>query len=519
MARESSPESDDELFNDIYGKAYTGPVRSTANNAAPAGDNNATKKPLSVVGHGSEEDDGLREPNAIPTDFTSRDARVWDAKAKATERNWHKRQQEEMICKLCGDPGHYTQGCPSTLGASKKTSDYFERVAARDPQVRALFPPKVISEIENETGCKITMNEKFLFVSAKEHPFLSKGSNRVHDMIQAAKEKFTNGSPRARSRSPSPRGRGLSPRGRDRSLSRRGPSPVGRGSSPKGRGPSPRSRDRSPRGRGLSPRRSYSPRRERSGSQRVHSPRNDRPRPYGERSFGDRAREDSFRFSRGSPHARDYPKYGGSSTQGRSRSPTRHPPYPSDAYNRQYGGQNRNYEASLPAHKVSGWDVGGQQRADPDPGWDQKVGYPRTLEELEMEFNRETVEMTRGRDQEVDEEIYKYREKIRELRENYTSKLSTLRNSHTNQWDDFLQHSISRQPPPHLQPPQGSYPPPNAYSDLTDLRNSSQYLSPSMPPMGGGGSQGLYPYSLDSANVYSAAPRPHDGYGNAYGRY
>lgn len=109
MARESSPEIDDELFNDIYGKAYTGPVRSTVNSTAPSGNSNAIKKPLTAPGPGSDEEDCLREPNSIPTDFTSRDARAWEAKAKATERNWKQRLQEEMICKLCGDPGHFTQ--------------------------------------------------------------------------------------------------------------------------------------------------------------------------------------------------------------------------------------------------------------------------------------------------------------------------------------------------------------------------------------------------------------------------
>jgi hypothetical protein len=177
--------------------------------------------------------------------------------------------------------------------------------------VRALFPPKVISHIESETGCKITMNEKFLFVSAKEPSLLSKGIDRVHDMIQAAKEKSINGIPRAWSLSPSarnrissPRGRGLSPRGRDRSPSRRGLSPTRKGSSPRGTGSSPRSRDRSPRGRVMSPKRSYSPRREISGSQRLHSPRNDRPKSYGGRSFEDHAREDSSRVARGSSHGR-----------------------------------------------------------------------------------------------------------------------------------------------------------------------------------------------------------------------
>lgn len=100
------------------------------------------------------------------------------------------------------------------------------------------------------------------------------------------------------------------------------------------------------------------------------------------------------------------------------------------------------------------------------------------------------------------------------MRENYTSNLSSLRNAHSRQWDNFLQQSIARQPP------QGSYPPSNAYTDLTDPRNNSQYMGPSsVPPMGGGGPQSMYPYGVDGANTYSAAPRPHDGYGNAYGRY
>jgi hypothetical protein len=50
------------------------------------------------------------------------------------------------------------------------------------------------------------------------------------------------------------------------------------------------------------------------------------------------------------------------------------------------------------------------------PGRDLKAGYPRTLEELEMEFNREAMEMMRAHDQEVDEEIYKHREVLNLLK-------------------------------------------------------------------------------------------------------
>ncbi|KAK3160009.1 hypothetical protein QOZ80_1AG0005480 [Eleusine coracana subsp. coracana] len=164
MEREPSPEIDDELFNEVYGKAYSGPVAPATNSVTPKADNE--KRPL--TGDKSDEEDEPPDPNAVPTDFTSREAKVWEAKAKATERNWKKRKEEEMICKICGDPGHFTQGCPSTLGANRRNADCFERVPARDKLVRDLFTEKTISQIEKDVGCKIRMDEKFLFVSGKD---------------------------------------------------------------------------------------------------------------------------------------------------------------------------------------------------------------------------------------------------------------------------------------------------------------------------------------------------------------
>lgn len=203
MARQPSPEIDDELFNEVYGKEYTGPTRSASNNAEAKA--NAIKRPLS--NDQSDEENESRDPNAVPTDFTSREAKVWEAKAKAIERNWKKRKEEEMICKLCGESGHFTQGCPSTLGANRKSADFFERVPARDKNVRVLFSDKVISQIEKDVGCKIKMDEKFLFVSGKDRLILSKGLDAVHKIIQ---DKDKNKSPsrsdirseRIKSRSP-----------------------------------------------------------------------------------------------------------------------------------------------------------------------------------------------------------------------------------------------------------------------------------------------------------------------------
>lgn len=94
---------DDDDFSQIY-KEYTGPPgSSTANNTQDR--SKANKRSHA----GSDEEDEPRDPNAVPTDFTSREAKVWEAKSKATERNWKKRKEEEMICKICGESGHFTQ--------------------------------------------------------------------------------------------------------------------------------------------------------------------------------------------------------------------------------------------------------------------------------------------------------------------------------------------------------------------------------------------------------------------------
>uniref|UniRef100_M1A0S7 Nucleic acid binding protein n=1 Tax=Solanum tuberosum TaxID=4113 RepID=M1A0S7_SOLTU len=186
----------DDDFSDLY-KEYTGPVRS---NTTKAQDKIVTEK-RPHVGSDEEEEDA-RDPNAVPTDFTSREAKVWEAKSKATERNWKKRKEEEMICKICGESGHFTQGCPSTLGASRKSQDFFERVPARESHVKALFTEKVINQIEKDVGCKIKMEEKFIIVSGKDRLILRKGVDAVHKIKEDADKKGPSSSQVSRSRSP-----------------------------------------------------------------------------------------------------------------------------------------------------------------------------------------------------------------------------------------------------------------------------------------------------------------------------
>lgn len=102
MAQRPDLDEDDD-FSDLY-KEYTGPVSSVVNRSQ-----DVVKPPSKRSLVGSDEEDEPRDPNAVPTDFTSREAKVWEAKSKATERNWKKRKEEEMICKICGESGHFTQ--------------------------------------------------------------------------------------------------------------------------------------------------------------------------------------------------------------------------------------------------------------------------------------------------------------------------------------------------------------------------------------------------------------------------
>jgi hypothetical protein len=193
----SDPELDDD-FSEIY-KEYTGPASAVTNNNIQDKDKPVKQRSEERC---DEEEEQLPDPNSVPTDFTSREAKVWEAKSKATERNWKKRKEEEMICKICGESGHFTQGCPSTLGANRKSQEFFERVPARDNNVRVLFTEKVMESIERETSCKIKLDEKFIIVSGKDRLILRKGVDAVHKVKEDGEMKSSSVSHRSRSRSP-----------------------------------------------------------------------------------------------------------------------------------------------------------------------------------------------------------------------------------------------------------------------------------------------------------------------------
>ncbi|CAG7866227.1 unnamed protein product [Brassica rapa] len=398
--RSEDPEIDDD-FSEIY-KEYTGPVTTTTTIVQEK-----PKLPEDKCGE-EEEQQELPDPNSVPTDFTSREAKVWEAKSKATERNWKKRKEEEMICKICGESGHFTQGCPSTLGANRKSQEFLERVPARDKNVRALFTEKVVEKIESETGCKIKIDDKFIIVSGKDRLILRKGVDAVHKVREEGEAKTSSASHRSRSRSP-----------RRTSV---GPPPPPRAA----RNPEPQRQQHMPLSHGSS---SFS---ERSGRQDKFVDNRVREE--------NRVRENQRIASRGSPQA-----YGSD----RARSRSTHSKSPGRP---RYSGWDKPYEKQK--YEVSGyrserWE---QERMGGASGSRdiqmshqfERPAFPQSLEELEMEYTRDVMELAKKRDKEEDEENNKHRETMRELRESYMKKLAGLRGMNAKHWEEFLQVDAQR---------------------------------------------------------------------------
>ncbi|EOA23920.1 hypothetical protein CARUB_v10017135mg [Capsella rubella] len=472
----SDPELDDD-FSEIY-KEYTGPVTTVTNTIQDK------DKPIKQRSEERCDEEGQQpDPNSVPTDFTSREAKVWEAKSKATERNWKKRKEEEMICKICGESGHFTQGCPSTLGANRKSQEFFERVPARDKNVRVLFTEKVMEGIERETGCKIKMDDKFIIVSGKDRLILRKGVDAVHKVKEDGEMKSSSAPHRSRSRSP-----------RRTSV---GP-PRARNSEPQ---------VQHPPSHGSS---SFS---ERSGRQDKFVDNRVREE--------NRVRENQRNVYRGSPQA-----YGSD----RARSRSTHSKSPGRP---RYSGWDKPYDRQKP--EVSGyrserWDqerMGGSSDIQVSQQF-ERPPFPQTLEELELEYTRDAMELEKKRDKEEDEENIKHRETIRELRESYMKKLAGLRGMNAKQWDEFLQLDAQRRQQQARQQISGlSY---GNYRQFPYTEFDDGY-SANHPPYGGNNvpmdSQGRYPNhvknysSRHQENNYSTGfqRQRREDYGKAYNRY
>ncbi|KAL9686117.1 hypothetical protein QQ045_023572 [Rhodiola kirilowii] len=497
--RRSDQEDDDDDFSDLY-KEYTGP---------PVLNKSSQERPVmnkrSLSDSDAEEEDP--DPNAVPTDFTSRDKKAWEAKAKATERNWKKRKEEEMICKLCGDSGHYTQGCPSTLGANGK--EFFQRVAARDKHVRALFTEKLLADIEKEIGCKLRLDEKFLFVSSKDGLILAKGVDAVHKLINddSSRNELSNFmSPRSKlpdtsatdSRIPQYESKKSFPSPRNASQSQ--PKYSGHEKAVKDRAREDPQKDicypKTIRSKS-SDRSSADVRLARTDSRKSNSsPRNFtqvQPRyNKDDKALEDSVRKDLHRMSKDSPQA-----YGSTGARGpsHSKSPPRHM-QSGNSFN-MHGSHN----VDIAAFKTTDRDTGRLRSVITPPNKVEHLEFPRALEELELQFIKEATDLSDIRDKEEDEENHRHRESvwvvqnailvtlptaswngnfifvlasflngtiavamkivfalfemhltiwlhgrkaIREIRESYFKKLSSLRSAHAKQWEEFLQLDAQR---------------------------------------------------------------------------
>ncbi|XP_050237711.1 uncharacterized protein LOC126687261 [Mercurialis annua] len=507
MATRPDLDDDDDDFSQLY-KEYTGPLGSNANsNSNNAQDKSkANKRSLA----GSDEEEEPRDPNAVPTDFTSREAKVWEAKSKATERNWKKRKEEEMICKICGQSGHFTQGCPSTLGANRKSQDFFERVPAREKHVKALFTDKVIQRIEKDIGCKLKMDEKFIIVSGKDRLILAKGVDAVHKVIKGEGDKKGSSSfHNSRSRSPeqSPVGSRLRRSESERSYSGH-PRDTPLYQQKFGRQDNKivedrvhedlqkfRRQDKTVEDRVREDLQKFG-RQDKIVEDRVHEDLQKFGRQ--DKTVEARVREDLQKFSRGSPQA--YGNDGGRSRSSLSKSPAR-PPYAGNSYGT-YDGHNHSM-----GYRNDGQET---ERRGPDLQSGHQFEYPtfpQTLEELELEFKREATELCRIRDKEEDDENIKHREIIWEMRENYMKNLAILRGTHTRQWEEFLQlDSQRRQQQVRQQMPASGfsgYKQPT-YSDYDGSSANPHYTGTSLP---------MDSRTRYSNHVESYPSRPHDNYG------
>lgn len=387
MAESPEDERDDEFFKEVYGKEYTGPP---ALNTEKSLENSKLNKRSRSSGNAGESDEEQqeRDPNAVPTDFTSREARVWEAKSKAIERNWKRKKEEEFICKICGESGHFTQGCPTTLGTSR-SREFVEKIPVKDKHLKSRIigsGGSVVQKIEKDTGCKIRVEDNvssgdvsfFVRISGPDRLCLKKGTDAVRKLVNEGEDDGKNHS---------------SWQGRtEHAASQR-----------------QRSRSRSPRWK----------------------PHNSHEEKY--------AADHHFSQNEGRR------KSEGSSSHGRG-SPNFSSSYLSKADRGSYQRHGQALERSVYEGEKWAADVRVKE-LDPVFRRDRPV-LPHTLEELEQEFSKEALELFRVKSTDEDEENMKHRERLSEIREAFQKNMISLRARQLKQWEDFMHretHAVQRQ--------------------------------------------------------------------------
>eukprot|EP01018_Ginkgo_biloba_P021088 Gb_25679 [translate_table: standard] len=406
MAGTPEDERDDEFFKEVYGKEYTGPPKLSTEKQPENNKSNKRSHASVSAGGESDEEEQPRDPNAVPTDFTSREARVWEAKSKAIERNWKRKKEEELNCKICGESGHFAQGCPTTLGSNRTSREFVEKIPLRDKRLKPRIigsGGSVIQRIEKDTGCRIRLEDNltagdgsfFVRISGPDRLCLVKGTNAVKKLVNEAEDEGKNQSSRQS-------------RSSHRGFSDENP-PIAAPT-------------------------------QHVGSQRHHSA-SESPSHLGSRNSNEEKHATDHIFS----HIEGRRKFEGSSSQGRS-SPNS---IPSLLHKAERGSYQRHGQA-----QERGMYEGEMWAADPrvkefDAGFkSEQHAFPKALEELEQEFLKEAMQLFGGRSAEEDEENMKHRAQLREIRDAFQKSMIALRARQASQWEEFMRreaHAPQRQ--------------------------------------------------------------------------
>lgn len=107
MARSDEEDPDDEFFKRVYGEGYKPQSKEEKEEEERERER---ERELRKRGRERERDRvGDETDGAMPRDFRSKYSRAWDARARAVERHYSRRREEDLTCRNCGEKGHPTQ--------------------------------------------------------------------------------------------------------------------------------------------------------------------------------------------------------------------------------------------------------------------------------------------------------------------------------------------------------------------------------------------------------------------------
>ncbi|GLJ47747.1 hypothetical protein SUGI_1008460 [Cryptomeria japonica] len=402
MADPQDDEKDEEWMKEVYGKEYTGPPKPSDLKDR----DNGTVKKRTASDNESDEDEKNRDPNAIPTGFTSREAKVWESKAKSIERNWKRKKEEELTCRICGEKGHFTQGCPTTLGVNRRSRGGAERTPTREKNFKPRFTGSGGSRgqgTEKDTGYRF------------EHDNHHAGGRDAYHSHASRTE----------------RARGSKPLGfnkraeqvdefRDEAMGRQGSS----------RGSNANSLVAAQMQHIAAQRMQHS-----SGSQHYPS-MPDVPPIDMEQHYTSSQGDGHWKWEgRGPPDP-----VSGNISPSKVRGPDGASPY--------YHGQMPD---SIPSDGNNALPKESNQKLEVDAGFEDQT-LPKSFEAFEQKLMDEVMKLTKQQDDAEDDENTWHRERTREIHEQFQAKLVALRAQHAKRREEFLCHEMQTRVDQYRQP-------------------------------------------------------------------